>query len=187
MEGWKKSNASRAEFARDNGISYLKLNNLLIRDLTREEIAAIDARRDAPKRNDLPREIDLNQFSGARSPTTGILYDLDGYPIFDDVTIFDTTLDADIAVQRSRHIHFREATQDLKRAIDEGEISPDFFNEEQLAAIEAGAQKIPGLTWHHHQDTGRLQLVPEEIHRGTFHGGGFTSWFGDGAESSFLE
>ncbi|QCL68718.1 HNH endonuclease [Neisseria flavescens] len=28
---------------------------------------------------------------------------------------------------------------------------------------------IPDYTWHHHQDTGRMQLVPEEKHSPTGH------------------
>ncbi|WP_394853245.1 HNH endonuclease [Exercitatus varius] len=32
--------------------------------------------------------------------------------------------------------------------------------------------KIPSVTWHHYQDTGRMQLVPEKLHSGTGHIGG---------------
>ncbi|HEZ4390548.1 TPA: HNH endonuclease, partial [Neisseria meningitidis] len=35
-----------------------------------------------------------------------------------------------------------------------------------------GEPKIPNYTWHHHQDTGRMQLVPEEKHSPTGHIGG---------------
>ena len=32
--------------------------------------------------------------------------------------------------------------------------------------------KYHGYTWHHHQDTGRMQLVPEWDHSKTGHVGG---------------
>ncbi|RDE94369.1 HNH endonuclease, partial [Aggregatibacter aphrophilus] len=46
------------------------------------------------------------------------------------------------------------------------------FNAEQIAAIKAGKEKIPGFTWHHHQDTGRMQLIDQDIHKKTGHIGG---------------
>ncbi|MDR1402017.1 MAG: HNH endonuclease [Puniceicoccales bacterium] len=30
--------------------------------------------------------------------------------------------------------------------------------------------------WHHHQDVGRMQLVPENIHEDVGHVGGFEMW-----------
>ncbi|RDE99465.1 hypothetical protein DPV99_11955 [Aggregatibacter aphrophilus] len=41
-----------------------------------------------------------------------------------------------------------------------------------MAAIKAGKEKIPGFTWHHHQDTGRMQLIDQDIHKKTGHIGG---------------
>ena len=34
----------------------------------------------------------------------------------------------------------------------------------------------PGHTWHHHEDSGVMQLIPFGIHRSTNHGGGCTTW-----------
>ncbi|MFU2090579.1 HNH endonuclease [Avibacterium avium] len=28
---------------------------------------------------------------------------------------------------------------------------------------------MPGFTWHHHQDTGRMQLIDSDIHKKTGH------------------
>jgi len=33
-------------------------------------------------------------------------------------------------------------------------------------------EKIPDYTWHHHQDTGRMQLIETRIHTQTGHIGG---------------
>jgi len=38
--------------------------------------------------------------------------------------------------------------------------------------MKSGNAKIPGYTWHHHQDRGRMQLVDETVHRRTGHIGG---------------
>ncbi|HEZ0007199.1 TPA: HNH endonuclease, partial [Neisseria meningitidis] len=35
-----------------------------------------------------------------------------------------------------------------------------------------GEAKIPSYTWHHHQDTGRMQLISERKHTQTGHIGG---------------
>ncbi|MCI3999343.1 HNH endonuclease [Klebsiella pneumoniae] len=66
----------------------------------------------------------------------------------------------------------RLATKDLAEAIRKGQVRKSSFNTEQLRAIEKGESKIPDYTWHHHQDTGRMQLVPEWEHSKTGHIGG---------------
>ena len=41
----------------------------------------------------------------------------------------------------------------------------------------AGYTSTPkGFTWHHHQTTGRMQLVNSKIHSQTGHTGGFSIW-----------
>ena len=39
-----------------------------------------------------------------------------------------------------------------------------------------GGETPPGYTWHHHQDSGRMQLVPFGVHNSTSHNGGRTTW-----------
>jgi hypothetical protein len=34
----------------------------------------------------------------------------------------------------------------------------------------------PGLTWHHHQDVGRMQLIDEDFHASVAHLGGNSLW-----------
>jgi hypothetical protein len=51
---------------------------------------------------------------------------------------------------------------------------PGDFNAANKAA---GFRKTPNkYTWHHHQDRGRMQLVPEKVHAETGHTGGFSLW-----------
>lgn len=64
------------------------------------------------------------------------------------------------------------ATQDLSNAIHKGQVSSSGFTAKQMQQIESGKSKIDGYTWHHHQDSGRMQLVPELIHSKTGHIGG---------------
>ena len=61
------------------------------------------------------------------------------------------------------------ATKDLAEAIQKGQVRKSSFNTEQLRAIEKGKAKIPGYPWHHHQDTGRMQLIGEDLHHDTGH------------------
>ncbi|EOG0802076.1 TPA: HNH endonuclease [Neisseria gonorrhoeae] len=63
----------------------------------------------------------------------------------------------------------RLATKDLAEAIKRGEVRSSAFTTKQLKAIEKGKDKIPSYTWHHHQDTGRMQLINEGLHHDTGH------------------
>ncbi|EMR8110948.1 HNH endonuclease [Neisseria gonorrhoeae] len=63
----------------------------------------------------------------------------------------------------------RLATKDLAEAIKRGEVRSSAFTTKQLKAIEKGESKIPDYTWHHHQDTGRMQLINEGLHHDTGH------------------
>lgn len=64
------------------------------------------------------------------------------------------------------------ATRDLHEQINSGKISRSQFSPEQLKTIQSGRSKIPELTWHHHQDSGRMQLVRERAHNKAKHIGG---------------
>lgn len=49
----------------------------------------------------------------------------------------------------------------------------DFFTKGNVKS------KTPdGLTWHHHQDVGKMQLVDEDVHRSFKHTGGMSIWGG---------
>ncbi|MBK4744334.1 HNH endonuclease [Bacillus cereus] len=73
---------------------------------------------------------------------------------------------------------FKECTRKLKEAIDSGKISKELFSPDQLAQINAGKTRIKGLTWHHHQVPGKMQLVISKVHK-VNHLGGNKLW-GDG-------
>jgi hypothetical protein len=55
------------------------------------------------------------------------------------------------------------------------------FTEEQLEQIMNG-DTPDGYTWHHNEETGKMQLVKSETHARTGHTGGRAIW-GGGSES----
>ena len=112
------------------------------------------------------------KLAGQRHPITGVVFDSKGFPIFDDFAAYDTKISAKAFNGVDYTGQMKLATQDLADAIRKGQIDKSKFEPEQLKAIFSGQSKIPDYTWHHHQDSGRMQLIPERIHRETGHIGG---------------
>ncbi|MFK7973738.1 MAG: HNH endonuclease [Rickettsiaceae bacterium] len=46
-----------------------------------------------------------------------------------------------------------------------------------IEICDSGKDKINGLTWHHHQDTGRMQLISDKLHNNVRHPGGMSLWY----------
>uniref|UniRef100_UPI002FDFA8BA HNH endonuclease n=1 Tax=Microbulbifer sp. M83 TaxID=3118246 RepID=UPI002FDFA8BA len=111
------------------------------------------------------------KLAGQRHPVTGIVFDNKGFPIFDDVAAFDTRLPIEPFRNASYTDQMKMATSDLGAAIQRGEVNPSAFSANQLSQIQSGSKTVDGFTWHHHQDTGRMQLVPRDIHKRTGHVG----------------
>ncbi|HUF81460.1 MAG TPA: HNH endonuclease, partial [Burkholderiales bacterium] len=107
-----------------------------------------------------------------QNPQTRIWYNERGHPIFDPVAKFDTRVPDRIRWNPDPRTHQSEATRQLKVAIDSGQVNPRLFAPDELAAIYSGRSTIPRYRWHHHQEFGRMQLVPEDIHTKTTHIGG---------------
>jgi hypothetical protein len=72
----------------------------------------------------------------------------------------------------TEHSQFRESSRRLWESIKDSPSEKGKFTAEQLRAIERGDSKIPGYTWHHHQDGKTMQLVDEVDHALTGHSGG---------------
>lgn len=105
-------------------------------------------------------------------PKTGVPFDSKGFPNFEKDVKYDTRINTKEFRLKDSTGQMRMATKDLAEAIRKGQVRSSSFNPKQLKAIEKGESKIPGYTWHHHQDTGRMQLVPEWEHSKTGHIGG---------------
>lgn len=108
-----------------------------------------------------------------------IPYDDRGFPVFDDVTKFETRVEgyADFSKKSQNgdnnyKMSMQDATRNLKREIESGRIDRGQFTEKQLEDIMAERERISGFIWHHHQEAGRMQLVPKPIHDKTSHLGG---------------
>ena len=96
-------------------------------------------------------------------------FDSKGFPNFEKDVKYDTRINTKEFRSKGSTGQMRLATKDLAEAIQKGQVRKSSFNTEQLRAIEKGESKIPDYTWHHHQDTGRMQLVPEKSHHDTGH------------------
>ena len=105
-------------------------------------------------------------------PKTGVPFDSKGFPNFEQYAKYDTRINTKEFRSKGSTGQMRLATKDLAEAIRKGQVRSSSFNSKQLKAIEKGESKIPDYTWHHHQDTGRMQLIREDIHRRTGHIGG---------------
>lgn len=117
---------------------------------------------------------------GSRDFGTAILnaiaYDDRTLPIFDDYVKYTTKIQKpdgyeSLSNAQRRREEMKLATNDLKQQIQTGKISKDDFTQQQLAAINAGSDTIPGYTWHHNAQSkpNNFQLLPREIHDAVKH------------------
>lgn len=108
-----------------------------------------------------------------------IRFDKDGFPEFK--TKFETLLDDIHIGSRSRPGHYRAANQKLLQAI---EADPALARELGLSrssveGLRSSFRAPDGYAWHHHQDVGRMQLVPDGDHLlANSHTGGMAIWGG---------
>ncbi|GEO99121.1 HNH endonuclease [Methylobacterium haplocladii] len=106
----------------------------------------------------------------------GIPFDNRGFPIFENVRLVRIQL-----VDRSTFFaqgvgHGDQmilATRELRRQIVEEGAWLGKFTAKQLEDIHAGRARISGLTWHHHQHPGIMELVPTKVHKSVRHVGGW--------------
>lgn len=80
---------------------------------------------------------------------------------------------------KSGDVHiFKYCTEELR---DEIKTNPEMIKQytpQQLEQIMNGDAYIKGLTWHHSEVPGRMELVPTRIHALSNHTGGNTIWCG---------
>lgn len=73
---------------------------------------------------------------------------------------------------------FRYCTRQLRKKIAKNSRLASRFSKEQLEDIKAGKARISGLTWHHNEHEGIMQLVDRAEHEATKHTGGRSIWGG---------
>jgi hypothetical protein len=133
----------------------------------------------------------INQsLEGKTHPETGVPFerktvkDADGnlvegvFPQFKSV--FDAYLPEKL-YQASDAKQFDECNKQLKDAVERDPELAKKFTPEQLEQIKNG-DTPDGYTWHHNEETGKMQLVDSETHAKTGHTGGKVIW-GGGSEN----
>lgn len=144
-----------------------------------EEVAIIELRT-YDRREELPDGSVEYEIDGKT-----LRYDEDGFPLFEayaevylDKLHLDTSTDGD---------HFRAANGQLTEALRgnpalAAELELDAATVDYLTRPRRGGrpptQAPPGYIWHHHQDTGLMQLVSKDIHEAFRHTGGMAIWGG---------
>ncbi|MED1169262.1 WXG100 family type VII secretion target [Bacillus paranthracis] len=125
-----------------------------------------------------PKTISLRmgELAGNKHPVSGIPYDLNGFPIFD---AFAEVKLKEVDFKKSRPTHDRICNKLLYEQILEDPKLAAKFTAEEIELFKNG-QKPKTYTWHHHQDTGRMQLVDAKLHKQTGHTGGYNIWGKDG-------
>ena len=111
------------------------------------------------------------KLAGKLHPKTGVPFDADGFPIFESAGNIELPSNM-IRKSVSDRAQFKESSKRLWESIKDSPTEKRKFTAEQLKAIERGDSKIPGYTWHHHQDGKTMQLVDEVDHALTGHSGG---------------
>ncbi|WP_395829020.1 HNH endonuclease [Archangium violaceum] len=124
----------------------------------------------------------LGRNRAGQSVTDGhrtIRFDENGFPEFK--TKFETVLDDIHIGSRSRPGHYRAANQKLLQAIEK---DPALARElglsrSNIESLRTSPRAPDGYAWHHHQDVGRMQLVPDADHLlANPHTGGMAIWGG---------
>ncbi|WLR43225.1 HNH endonuclease [Bacillus carboniphilus] len=126
--------------------------------------------------NESPKSNIINKKLAGGTHPSGVEFDVLGFPIFKGENL-KYTLNLDEKFYHMKDTpQFEECTRVLKDAIIKGEVSKSIFTKVQLDQIMNEKARISGLTWHHHQVSGRMQLVVKEIHVSVGHLGGNTLW-----------
>lgn len=149
-------------------------------DAIQEETEVIDIDNEVVKEAE-PKVVETRIVNGVEvniiqdTTTDGLGNKIEGkFPEFPSA--FDTQL-APEDYQASDGKHKRIANDALKEAVTNDPELAKTFTPDQLEQINDG--RTPrGYVWHHHEQPGKLQLVPTEIHQKISHTGGRAIWGG---------
>lgn len=123
---------------------------------------------------------------GQTHPETGVHFEektvknSEGKDVIGVFPEFDSKFDAklpDNLLQASDKDQFAECNKQLKEGIEKDPELAKKFTPEQIEQIKNG-DTPDGYTWHHNEETGKMQLVDSEIHAKTGHTGGKVIWGG---------
>ena len=126
------------------------------------------------------------KYNGLEHPETGIPFtektiEINGVKITVVVPefpcLFETDIPPEIWTKGDAEV-FKHCTEKLRDYLNEHPEQKANFTPDQLRMIEKGMPRIPGLTWHHNEIPGKMQLVDFKIHDKTGHTGGNHLWGG---------
>ena len=83
--------------------------------------------------------------------------------------------------QASDYEQFTSSTKFLREQIKKNPDLAKKFSPGQLEDIAKGKDKVRDYTWHHNEDVGVMELVPQGVHGKTGHTGGKIIWGGGAA------
>ncbi len=168
----------------------------LLRELTKEEKQKLREKNNLPENLIDAIRVDENgnykvkcineKYKGMENPDTGIRYvektiTVNGVEITVVVpefpSIFDVEIPSEIWEKGDTAI-FKYCTEKLRIYLHEHPELKSNFTPEQLRAIERSMPRIPGMTWHHSETPGKMQLVDFKTHFDTRHTGGDFLWCG---------
>jgi hypothetical protein len=99
-----------------------------------------------------------------------------GFPDFSSFSKADMELPKELWF-KSDDIQFRKLNKKLYKVAHEDPKVRKQLSSDDLDYLAKGITP-DGFTWHHHQEAGRMQLVPTEIHQKSGHTGGREIWGG---------
>lgn len=126
-------------------------------------------------------ELDGEKYPGTNVEYKKHIFRLNGekvegiFPVF--FSEFTTILPLDLR-KASDMEQFKYCTQQLSKRIEMNPQIATRFTPRQLEQIKNGEPRISGLTWHHNEVPGKMQLVDANIHNTCRHTGGRSIWGG---------
>ncbi|MDZ5783372.1 HNH endonuclease [Marinococcus luteus] len=132
----------------------------------------------------------INQgYEGTLHPETGVPYErnkieVNGQPMEGVFPQFEAGAEVDLPEglhQASDAKQFQYANKELAAKLEQNPELGSMFNSEQIEQIKNN-DTPDEYTWHHHEETGKLQLVDQTIHAESGHTGGKAIW-GGGSEA----
>ncbi|MED1048583.1 HNH endonuclease [Bacillus mycoides] len=106
--------------------------------------------------------------------TYKVKYDKDGYPIFNSK--YETSLSESYHIEPDS-VQFKYLSQKLYDDIMKDPNLAKQFSQTDIELFKLG-KKPKSVTWHHHQETGKMQLVDYYEHQVAGHTGGRAIWGG---------
>lgn len=139
------------------------------------------------KANEVDKIKTINShLEGKNHPESGVPYEKDNVELPNGKKVegvfpkFESAVDIQLPenlLQETDTKQMRFCNEKLKEMLEQNPELSEKFTDRQLEQIKAG-YRPEGYTWHHHQETGKMQLVDSSKHEISKHTGGKSIWGG---------